>query len=199
MGNPIYTGPAFQVSFICFVENVKCIQSCQTCHLQGWDKIFTSWKLRGKILRCTLSLPGSSHSFFSLHKGNIVVSQEFTLQGGKCLLGYWKWMIFHPVNDLPSLQHLCFLSQNRLLLFPILCLLACTATNLLALTFPIFQTDGSFGMNYIWFHSQPNPSHSITTTDKRAHRFASYACKGLFYPCTDRGLNGQHRGLKKIF
>lgn len=149
MGNPIYTGPAFHVSFICFVENVKCIQPCQTCHLQG----------------------------------------------GKCLLGYWKWMTFHSVNYLPSLQHLCFLGQNRLLLFPILCLPTCTATKLLARTFPIFQTDGIFEMNYTQFHSQPNPSHSIITTDKKAHRFASYACKGLFYPHTDRRLKGQHCGL----
>lgn len=60
-------------------------------------------------------------------------------------------------------------------LFLILCLQPiCTATNPLAHTFHIFQTDGSLGMNYTWFHSQPKPRHSVIITDKRAHRSASF-------------------------
>lgn len=68
-----------------------------------------------------------------------------------CLLGYWKWKIFHSMNDLLSLQHPSLLGQN--FYTPPNSQTTCTAINPLAHTFHIFQTDGSLGMNYTWFHS----------------------------------------------
>lgn len=107
-----------------------------------------------------------------------------------CLLVYWKWKIFHSVNDTLSLQHLFLLGQN----FhppPI----STPAINPLAHTFHIFQTDGSLGMNYTWFHSQPKPRHNLITIDKGAHRSASFGHKGLLHFCIDKVLNWQGCGL----
>lgn len=193
MGNHIYTGPASQVSFICFVENVKYIQSCQTCHSQGWDKILISLQIRGKILRCTRFHCLDLRTRFSPY-----------VREHRCLTGiHFAGREVPPrvleMKDFPSWEWPAFLtapllagSKQTFALFPILCLPpTCTATNPLACTFHIFRTDGSFGMNYTRFHSQPNPRHSVITTDKRAHSSASYARTGLLCLCTDKVLNGQ--------
>lgn len=88
MGNHIYTSPASQVTFVCFAENVKSTQSCQTCHLQGWDKILISLQIRGKILRCTGFHSLDLHTRFSLYiKGTLLSHRNSLCRAGSTSLG----------------------------------------------------------------------------------------------------------------
>lgn len=157
-----------------------------------------SWLLCKRDVKCRDAhglTPWIFTLFCSLLKGNIVVSQEFTLQDGKYLLEYWKWRICHSGNDLLSLRLLCLLSQNFCALSHSMCSTNTHCQQSISTYFSYLLNRWKFWDELHSVSQSTRPRHSVITTDKRAHRYASYARKSLLHLCTDKVLNGQLGGL----